>query len=231
MIHRASDERNESRRDRTDTGEDSVDFGLPSPFCRAGWRMELRLSRDGKPSVSWFLLSPALFFSLLAVLVSCHGSCKHRVPSPNEIVHHVYLKPERLTKRSSPEDLQLKIKIIYDSSVDQLTADKRRLVKDKLFPQAIAYLQRAFSVRRRVGPVLLSRKNETTMTSPSGFGILPFEDTTLAFCCLPCRFLGSVIKFGSECKVLSSQLTNTWSETCIHKLCGCNGQTQIADNW
>lgn len=31
----------------------------------------------------------------------------------------MYLKPERLTKRSSPDDLQLKIKIIYDYSVDQ----------------------------------------------------------------------------------------------------------------
>lgn len=36
-----------------------------------------------------------------------------------QVVHHVYLKPERLTKRSSPDDLQLKIKIIYDYSVDQ----------------------------------------------------------------------------------------------------------------
>ncbi|MEQ2257767.1 hypothetical protein ILYODFUR_038102, partial [Ilyodon furcidens] len=39
-----------------------------------------------------------------------------------------------------------------------LPADKRRLVKDKLFPQAIDYLQSTFSVRRRVGPVLLSRQ-------------------------------------------------------------------------
>lgn len=29
--------------------------------------------------------------------------------------------------------------------------------QDKLFPQAIDYLQRAFRLRRRVGPVLLSR--------------------------------------------------------------------------
>ncbi|KAM7380031.1 hypothetical protein PAMP_003358 [Pampus punctatissimus] len=122
--------------------------------------MELRLSGDGKPSVSWFL-GPALVVFLSALLVSCHGTCKHRVPSPSEVVHHVYLRPERLTKRSSPEDLLLKIKIIYDYSVDQLPADKRRLVKDKLFPQAINYLQRAFSVRRRVGPVLLSRQCAT----------------------------------------------------------------------
>ncbi|CAK6977016.1 leishmanolysin-like peptidase [Scomber scombrus] len=122
--------------------------------------MEPRLSGDGKPPVSWFL-GPALIFSLLVVLVSCHGTCKHRVPSPSEVVHQVYLRPERLTKRSSPDDLQLKIKIIYDYSVDQLPADKRRLVKDKLFPQAIDYLQRAFSVRHRVGPVLLSRQCAT----------------------------------------------------------------------
>lgn len=29
--------------------------------------------------------------------------------------------------------------------------------QDKLFPQAVDYLQRVFSVRKRVGPVLLSR--------------------------------------------------------------------------
>lgn len=72
--------------------------------------------------------------------------------------NHVYLKPERLTKRSF-SDLQLKIKIIYDHSVDQyvcvracvracvttfffifvilslcrLSADKRRLVKVSIY--------------------------------------------------------------------------------------------------
>ncbi|KAE8299063.1 Leishmanolysin-like peptidase [Larimichthys crocea] len=122
--------------------------------------MEPRLSGDGKPSVSR-LLGPALVLSVLAAAVSCHGTCRHRAPGAGEVVHHVHLKPERLTKRSSPDDLQLKIKIIYDYSVDQLPADKRRLVKDKLFPQAIDYLQRAFSVRRRVGPVLLSRQCAT----------------------------------------------------------------------
>ncbi|KAF3843774.1 hypothetical protein F7725_002623 [Dissostichus mawsoni] len=104
------------------------------------------------------LLGPVLLLSSLAALVSCHpGTCRHQAPPPEEVVHQVHLKPERLTKRSSPEDLQLQIKIIYDHSVDQLPADQRRLVKDKLFPQAIDYLQKVLSVRRRVGPVLLSR--------------------------------------------------------------------------
>ncbi|XP_068592641.1 transposon TX1 uncharacterized 149 kDa protein isoform X2 [Cebidichthys violaceus] len=118
---------------------------------------EPRVEEPRKLSGSWFL-GRVLVLSVLAVLVSCHGTCKHRAEEP---VHHVYLKPERLTKRSSPEDLQLKIKIIYDHSVDRLPADKRRLVKEQLFPQAIDYLQRAFSVRRRVGPVLLSRQCST----------------------------------------------------------------------
>nr|XP_043874736.1 leishmanolysin-like peptidase isoform X1 [Solea senegalensis] len=118
--------------------------------------MEPRLSGDGK-----LLLGRVLVFSLLAASVNGgHGTCKHRVPSPGEVVHHVYLRPERLTKRSS-DDLQLKIKVIYDYSIDQLPADKRRLVKDKLFPQAIDFLQRALSVRHRAGPVLLSRQCAT----------------------------------------------------------------------
>uniref|UniRef100_A0A8B9RPK4 Leishmanolysin-like peptidase n=1 Tax=Astyanax mexicanus TaxID=7994 RepID=A0A8B9RPK4_ASTMX len=56
--------------------------------------------------------------------------------------------PGRLTKRSTEQ--QLKIQIFYDSSLD-----------DKLFPQAIDYLQRAFRVRRQTGPVLLSRQCST----------------------------------------------------------------------
>lgn len=36
-----------------------------------------------------------------------------------QVVHHVYLKPERLIKRSFSNNLQLKIKIIYDNSIDR----------------------------------------------------------------------------------------------------------------
>ncbi|RVE58168.1 hypothetical protein OJAV_G00206490, partial [Oryzias javanicus] len=161
LIHPKSDERFENPVDWTESGGASVDIGLPSPDCRAAPRMESRLRGDGKPLTPRVVLGPGVLLSVLAAVAICHGSCNHRVPSPAEVVHHVYLKPERLTKRSSPDDLQLKIKIIYDSSVDQLPADKRRLVKDKLFPQAIDFLQRAFSVRRRVGPILLSRQCAT----------------------------------------------------------------------
>ncbi|XP_028846079.1 leishmanolysin-like peptidase [Denticeps clupeoides] len=98
-------------------------------------------------------------FTLLFFIAHCN-TCRHQVPSPSEVIHKVHLKSERLSKRSTND--HLKIKIIYDSSVDELADDKARLVKDKLFPQAIDYLQAAFRVRRQAGPVLLSRQCATS---------------------------------------------------------------------
>ncbi|XP_057709476.1 leishmanolysin-like peptidase isoform X1 [Corythoichthys intestinalis] len=118
--------------------------------------MNLRLITESKLS----MCSIVGLFLICAVLVRCHGTCKHHVPLPNEVVHFVHLKPAHVMKRSA-DDQSLKIKIIYDYSVDELPAVKRRLVKDKLFPQAIDYLQKAFFVRHRVSPILLSRQCAT----------------------------------------------------------------------
>ncbi|XP_057192706.1 leishmanolysin-like peptidase isoform X2 [Triplophysa rosa] len=86
-------------------------------------------------------------------------TCNHKVPLHTEVIHKVFLKPDRLTKRSTEQ--QLKIQIEYDSSLDGLDEDKSSLVKDKLLPHAIDYLQKAFRVRRQSGPVLLSRQCAT----------------------------------------------------------------------
>ncbi|XP_029104423.1 leishmanolysin-like peptidase isoform X2 [Scleropages formosus] len=98
--------------------------------------------------------------ALALLVLSVHGhTCKHRAPAPSEVVYKVYLKTPRITKRNAEH--QLRIKIIYDASVEKLDPDKRALVKDKLFPQAIDYLQKAFQVRRQTGPLLLSRQCST----------------------------------------------------------------------
>ncbi|KAA0715559.1 Leishmanolysin-like peptidase [Triplophysa tibetana] len=86
-------------------------------------------------------------------------TCNHKVPLHTEVIHKVFLKPERLTKRSTEQ--QLNIQIEYDSSLDGLDEDKSSLVKDKLLPHAIDYLQKAFRVRRQSGPILLSRQCAT----------------------------------------------------------------------
>ncbi|KAF3843766.1 hypothetical protein F7725_002615 [Dissostichus mawsoni] len=113
------------------------------------------------------LLGPVLLLSSLAALVSCHpGTCRHQAPPPEEVVHQVHLKPERLTKRSSPEDLQLQIDHLRPQrgpapcrpeEAGEVSSSRCFVFQDKLFPQAIDYLQKVLSVRRRVGPVLLSR--------------------------------------------------------------------------
>ncbi|XP_077584144.1 leishmanolysin-like peptidase isoform X2 [Stigmatopora nigra] len=118
--------------------------------------MDLRLIIESKLSACWIIC----FALIHAVLIRCHGTCKHHVPLPNEVVHLVHLKPVHVIKRNA-DDHFLKIKIIYDHSVDELPAIKRRLVKDKLFPQAIDYLQKALFVRHRVSPILLSRQCAT----------------------------------------------------------------------
>ncbi|NXT95036.1 LMLN peptidase, partial [Anhinga rufa] len=86
-------------------------------------------------------------------------SCHHRVPSGQEVVYQVPLKENHVLKRSV--DQQLRIKIIYDRSVEDLLPEKRHLIKNKLFPQAISYLEKTFQVCKSTGTILLSRQCAT----------------------------------------------------------------------
>ncbi|XP_051841446.1 LOW QUALITY PROTEIN: leishmanolysin-like peptidase [Antechinus flavipes] len=85
--------------------------------------------------------------------------CHHRVPSADEVIYKVQLKTNHVLKRDV--DQHLRIKIVYDKSVEELLSEKRHLVKNKLFPQAISYLEKTFQVRRPTGPILLSRQCAT----------------------------------------------------------------------
>ncbi|NXQ94137.1 LMLN peptidase, partial [Sagittarius serpentarius] len=87
------------------------------------------------------------------------SSCQHRVPSGEEVVYQVPLKENRVSKRNV--DQQLRIKTIYDRSVEDLLPEKRHLIKNKLFPQAISYLEKTFQVRKSMGTILLSRQCAT----------------------------------------------------------------------
>nr|XP_033801008.1 leishmanolysin-like peptidase isoform X2 [Geotrypetes seraphini] len=95
------------------------------------------------------------------VLLHCPASafcriCKHRIPSPDEVVYKVHLSPNHIFKRNV--DQQLRVKTVYDTSVENLLPEKRKLVKNKLFPQAVSYLQKTFQVRKPTGTILLSRQ-------------------------------------------------------------------------
>ncbi|XP_028599784.2 leishmanolysin-like peptidase isoform X1 [Podarcis muralis] len=82
--------------------------------------------------------------------------CHHRIPSAREVIYKVYLKENRVIKRNVDE--QLRIKTVYDKSIEELPPEKKHLIKNKLFPQAISYLEKTFQVRKPTGTILLSRQ-------------------------------------------------------------------------
>ncbi|XP_069328822.1 leishmanolysin-like peptidase isoform X2 [Eulemur rufifrons] len=85
--------------------------------------------------------------------------CRHHVHSDTEVINKVHLKANHVVKRDVDE--HLRIKTIYDKSIEELLPEKRNLVKNKLFPQAISYLEKTFQVRRPAGTILLSRQCAT----------------------------------------------------------------------
>ncbi|XP_036302970.1 leishmanolysin-like peptidase isoform X2 [Pipistrellus kuhlii] len=107
------------------------------------------------------LLLGGLRASATSVPVSLSSSfpCRHHVPSDAEVINKVHLKANHVVKRDVDE--HLRIKTVYDKSIDELLPEKRYLVKNKLFPQAISYLEKTFQVRRPAGTILLSRQCAT----------------------------------------------------------------------
>ncbi|KAM5336758.1 leishmanolysin-like peptidase isoform 2-T2 [Glossophaga mutica] len=107
------------------------------------------------------LLLGALRASATSIPVSLDSSppCRHHVPSDTEVINKVHLKTNHIVKRDVNE--HLRIKTIYDKSIEELLPEKRYLVKNKLFPQAISYLEKTFQIRRPAGTILLSRQCAT----------------------------------------------------------------------
>ncbi|XP_061465001.1 leishmanolysin-like peptidase isoform X1 [Rhineura floridana] len=116
---------------------------------------------------TWGVLQPSprplsAVFALLLLLGCGQTSavaspvCHHRIPSAREVIYKVYLKENHLMKRNVDE--QLRIKTIYDKSIEELPPGKKHLIKNKLFPQAISYLEKTFQVRKPTSTILLSRQ-------------------------------------------------------------------------
>ncbi|XP_004675196.1 PREDICTED: leishmanolysin-like peptidase isoform X1 [Condylura cristata] len=106
------------------------------------------------------LLLGELRTSSTSIQVSLDSSpCRHHVPYDTEVINKVHLKANHVVKRNADE--HLRIKTVYDKSIEELLPEKRYLVKNKLFPQAISYLEKTFQVRRPAGTILLSRQCAT----------------------------------------------------------------------
>ena len=92
------------------------------------------------------MISQDLHLSVLALLISLvigvpikhshkhgndHQECSHQYPKIHDIPHHVHLEHKHhLMKRSAEENLR--IKVFYDRSVENLSRKKRNVVKRKV---------------------------------------------------------------------------------------------------
>ena len=93
---------------------------------------------------------------LLIFLLFTPHIYSHYVAEPNIIIRGVWSSGKPfLTRRSL--DNSLKIKAFPDSSIQKLSSDLRKLVIDRLLPDAIAYFSGTLSVRQRISPLRLQR--------------------------------------------------------------------------
>uniref|UniRef100_A0A2I3GKZ9 Leishmanolysin-like peptidase n=1 Tax=Nomascus leucogenys TaxID=61853 RepID=A0A2I3GKZ9_NOMLE len=142
------------------------------PKMAAEWGVGAGFSGSGPGRSRWrwsgsvwvrsvLLLLGGLRASATSTPVSLGSSppCRHHVPSDTEVINKVHLKANHVVKRDVDE--HLRIKTVYDKSVEELLPEKKNLVKNKLFPQAISYLEKTFQVRRPAGTILLSRQCAT----------------------------------------------------------------------
>eukprot|EP00095_Tigriopus_kingsejongensis_P010307 maker-scaffold148_size310697-snap-gene-2.12 protein:Tk10307 transcript:maker-scaffold148_size310697-snap-gene-2.12-mRNA-1 annotation:"conserved hypothetical protein" len=87
--------------------------------------------------------------------------CAHQYPKHDELAQPVLLatNPERLSKRSSP-DHQMRIKVFYHESVNDLSSAQQDIVRKEVVPTAVFFWEEALKVRRNVGAIHLNRKCE-----------------------------------------------------------------------
>ncbi|XP_012332058.1 leishmanolysin-like peptidase isoform X3 [Aotus nancymaae] len=141
------------------------------PKMAAEWGGEAGYSGSGPGRCRWRWSGSLWVRSVLLLLGGLRASatstpvsgssppCRHHVPSDTEVINKVHLKTNHVVKRDIDE--HLRIKTVYDKSVEELLPEKKNLIKNKLFPQAISYLEKTFQVRRPAGTILLSRQCAT----------------------------------------------------------------------
>ncbi|CAH1774924.1 unnamed protein product, partial [Owenia fusiformis] len=86
----------------------------------------------------------------------CH-ECGHQIPTRDEVVHNVHIEPHHVMKKRSI-DGRLRIKVVYDDSLNDLPQDKRILIQNEMIPPALVYWSKALSVRRTPNPIKLLRQ-------------------------------------------------------------------------
>lgn len=84
-------------------------------------------------------------------------TCKHIFLDPQDVPHPVQLEESHHVVKRSPEH-QMRIRVFYHKSVEDLDSAKRDIVKNKVVPEAVGEWERALKIRRTQAPIRLNRK-------------------------------------------------------------------------
>lgn len=94
---------------------------------------------------------------LIVLVIFLSRTCAHYLAEPRSIIRGVRSNGKHsLTRRNI--DNSLKIKAYPDPSMQKLSSNFRKLIVDRLLPDALAYFGKALTVRQRISPLQLQRK-------------------------------------------------------------------------
>jgi len=84
--------------------------------------------------------------------------CHHKFPAYSELPHTVRLEEDTRAKRATND--HMKIQVLYHESVNNLSKEKRKIIKDRAVPGAVEYWENVFQVVNGKKKIRLNRKCE-----------------------------------------------------------------------
>ena len=89
--------------------------------------------------INFYFIIPLLLLNVnsiqcraLSDTVIKSGHCKHRYLTVDELPHPILLQGDRIGKRETVMEHQLRVQVVYDKSVDSLEESKKYVVKTKV---------------------------------------------------------------------------------------------------
>ncbi|XP_064643669.1 leishmanolysin-like peptidase [Lineus longissimus] len=103
-----------------------------------------------------------IFLYILDKLASTDGhNCFHRLPKPHEVLHNVHIEPSHILRKRSISQ-NLRIHLVYDKSLQDLSKEKFKFIKEEIMPEAVLFWEKTLQVRQTVQPLKLVRQCETS---------------------------------------------------------------------
>ena len=92
----------------------------------------------------------------LVIFILHYANCVHWIPKINDVVHNVHIGHHNaLVGQMNMQNIRFKV--VFDNSVDNLKPAKQILVKNRLIPSAVQYFHQTYYVSKQTEPIQLQR--------------------------------------------------------------------------